>query len=185
MASSIRLGLLAAVSVLSKLMLLEMMTALGHTERDEPLTITYFQPWTKWVEHLPKLEQCSIPLIYSGISFAKAFNKDFHIFFDASKETIGTVAHIRLFDVDNVTVSFHLGKGTSAPVHGNMISLLELCAAVLATEVTEMGKDNFGINSCNIYFYIESKWSMDLNYEHESYPSVDVDMDKEIRLEFR
>ncbi|VDI02925.1 Hypothetical predicted protein [Mytilus galloprovincialis] len=156
------IGFTAPVSVRGKLLLRDMMTSLGHTEWDEPLPDTYLHPWKQWINTLPDLEQCCIPRIYSDISYAEASNREVHIFCDASKEAIGAVAYLRLIDSHHVTVSFLLGKAKVAPSHGNTIPRLELCASVLAAELSDLVKEHLD------------------NGPHQL---VDADSDKEIRPE--
>ncbi|XP_063399006.1 uncharacterized protein LOC134683625 [Mytilus trossulus] len=151
------IGFTAPVSVRGKLLLRDMMTSLGHTEWDDPLPDTYLHPWKQWINTLPDLEQCCIPRMYSDISYAEASNREVHIFCDASKEAIGAVAYLRLIDSHHVTVSFLLGKAKVAPSHGNTIPRLELCASVLAAELSDLVKEHLGIDQSEMYFYSDSK----------------------------
>ncbi|XP_063404237.1 uncharacterized protein LOC134687709 [Mytilus trossulus] len=151
------IGFTAPVSVRGKLLLRDMLTSLGHSEWDDPLPDTYLHPWKQWINTLPDLEQCCIPRMYSDISYAEASNREVHIFCDASKEAIGAVAYLRLIDSHHVTVSFLLGKAKVAPSHGNTIPRLELCASVLAAELSDLVKEHLGIDQSEMYFYSDSK----------------------------
>ena len=140
--------LTAPVSVRCKLLLREMMTSLGHTEWDDPLADTYLQPWTKWVESLPKFEQCSIPRMYSDISFAKTLNNEVHILERSYwlSSLLETIRH------EQCHSEFPSSKSKGSPVNGKTIPLLEMYTAVLAAELADMIKEHVGTNSYDMYF---------------------------------
>ena len=50
-----------------------------------------------------------------------------------------------------------MGKAKLAPTHGQTIPRLELCAAVLATEITESIRDQLDIPPSNFQFFTDSK----------------------------
>ncbi|XP_062601577.1 uncharacterized protein LOC134263265 [Saccostrea cucullata] len=63
----------------------------------------------------------------------------------------------KLQDNDMFSTSFLLGKAKVAPVHGHTIPRLELCAAVLATEVAEFVRDQLNIPSQDFRFFPDSQ----------------------------
>ncbi|XP_070538146.1 uncharacterized protein [Ptychodera flava] len=81
-----------------------------------------------------------------------------HIFSDASNEAIGAVAYMRLINhEDNVNVSFILGKAKVNPTHAVSIPRLELCAAVLATELAQKITSEIGLNIDNVIYHTDSE----------------------------
>ena len=83
--------------------------------------------------------------MYSSISFEDASKIEILVFSGASKDIVAAVAYLKLYDVNSSSVSFLLGKAKVAPVHGHTIPRLELCAAVLATEIAETVRDQLDI----------------------------------------
>ena len=83
--------------------------------------------------------------------------RELYVFSDASKEAIGTVAYIKLYDINQASkVGFVIGKSKVAPLHGHPIPRLELCAAVLATELATFIKTHLSIPLDSVSFYTDS-----------------------------
>ena len=83
-------------------------TALGW---DDPIPANFKEPWDSWVQSLSELERVSIPRPYSELSYMDSEARLVHIFCDASKDAIGTVAYLQLFGPNGTktTLSFLLG----------------------------------------------------------------------------
>lgn len=65
------------------------------------------------------------------------------VFSDASVQAIAAVAYLKVTQGDGlVEVSFILGKAKLAPLAGLTVPRLELCAAVLATEIAEVVQES-------------------------------------------
>ena len=105
-------------------------------------TISYQNPYVTNESHLERLR---VPRMYSSISFEDASKREILVFSGASKDIVAAVAYLKLYDVNSSSVSFLLGKAKVAPVHGHTIPRLELCAAVLATEIAETVRDQLDI----------------------------------------
>ena len=85
----------------------------------------------------------NIPRMYAHVSLSQAKRVELHVFSDASKEAIGAVSYLKVFDINNVSkVCFLLGKAKVAPRHGHTIPRLELCATVLAVEVSNLASEH-------------------------------------------
>jgi hypothetical protein len=103
------------------------------------------------------LQELKIPRKYSDISFAKASRREVHVFSDASKYAIASVAYLKLFFDEHSDVSFLMGKAKVSPTNGHTIPRLELCAAVLSVEISDIVKQELNIDSKDFHYYIDSK----------------------------
>ncbi|CAC5392104.1 unnamed protein product [Mytilus coruscus] len=141
---------------LRKLLLREI--ANGSYNWDDPLPIHLFAKWSDWKQSLISLEGLHIPRCYSPTSSCNAAEKELHIFSDASEQAIASVAYLRTKDMDNnYHVGFVLGKAKVAPTHGHTIPRLELCAAVLAVQVSEIILEELDIQVNQTRFYTDSQ----------------------------
>ncbi|XP_048248048.1 uncharacterized protein LOC125377955 [Haliotis rufescens] len=87
-----------------------------------------------------------------------SLTKEIHIFSDASKEAIGAVAYLKMYDVNGTsTLSFLLGKSKVAPRHGHTIPRLELCAAVLSAEMADVLLQQLDIQAECLHFFTDSR----------------------------
>lgn len=68
-------------------------------------------------------------------SLSKADKPEIHVYSDASEKSIAAVAFVK--DPETGEYGFILGKAKLAPLLGHTIPRLELCAAVLASEITQ------------------------------------------------
>lgn len=95
--------------------------------------------------------------MYSNISFDDANHWEVLLFADASKNSVAEVAYLKLYDGRKSTTSFLMGKAKLAPMHGHTIPRLELCSAVLATEIAENFRDQLKIPQDNFLFFTDSQ----------------------------
>ena len=80
------------------------------------------------------------------------------MFCDASERAIATVAYLRSQDKDHdLCIGFVIVKTKVAPLYGHTIPRLELCAAVLAVDISELATEHLGIKLDDIKFYSDSK----------------------------
>ena len=130
------LGFVAPVTLEGKLFLRRFV--LGTVNWDDPLPEESRQEWEAWRDSLTSLETLEIPRCYSTVSFKKATKRVVHVYCDASEKAISAVAYLVTKGSDQCQhVGFLFGKTKVAPPHGHTIPRLELCAAVLAVEVSE------------------------------------------------
>ncbi|XP_069970066.1 uncharacterized protein [Penaeus vannamei] len=84
--------------------------------------------------------------------------KELHVFSDASKESIAAVSYLKTVHEDGSSeIGFVMGKAKIAPLHGHTIPRLELCAAVLAAELSEVVLENLDEEIDIVKFYTDSK----------------------------
>ncbi|KAL5021845.1 hypothetical protein ScPMuIL_001000 [Solemya velum] len=144
-------------TICGKLLLREMMSVTTSNEWDDPLPESLYGKWCTWVDSMHHLGNLSIPRAYCDISFADALKREVLVFADASKDVIAAVAYLKLYDADRSKIGFLLGKAKLAPTHGHTIPRLELCAAVLATEIAEIVRDQLDIQRDAFQFFSDSQ----------------------------
>lgn len=128
------LGILAPVTVQGRLLLRELVSQ--GTDWDTPLPEEKFMKWQGWQDSLQELNELNIPRTYASFSLTRAKSTELCIFSDASVKAIAAVAYLKVKAEDGLLeVSFVLGKAKLAPLAELTIPRLELCAAVLATEI--------------------------------------------------
>ena len=88
----------------------------------------------------------------------KQLPTDLHVFCDASVRGIAAVCYLRSTQPDGqVQITFVFGKAKLAPPHATTIPCLELCATVLAVEITELVVGERAIKPCSVTYYSDSK----------------------------
>ena len=136
------LGLAAPVIVRGKLLLQSMMANLSnlHPESwDEPLPEEQRLAWEAWCKALQALTLLRVPCCYTVASSTGVKKQELHTFCDASNNAIGAVSYLRTVQHNgSIQVSFVFGKAKLAPSHATTIPRLELCAAALGIEITEL-----------------------------------------------
>lgn len=75
------------------------------------------------------------------------------IFSDASESAIAAAAYLKV----NNHIGFIMGKSKLAPPTGHSIPRLELCGAVLATEIGEFISTHLSIPQSSIKYFTDSK----------------------------
>ena len=150
------LGFLAPIVIVGKLLLREVTTL--KCDWDEPLPVNLYPKWVKWKESLLQLENVNINRQYVSISLSCASRVELHTFSDASVEAVGVVSYLKVYREDQTSETcFILGKAKVAPQHGHTVPRLELCAAVMAVEVSETIVEYLDHKPDALYFYSDSK----------------------------
>ena len=150
------LGLVAPVVVTGKLLLRELIKE--KPSWDFPLPETRRAEWETWRDSLILLEHLQIPRSYFGIPLRELSRRELHIFSDASEKAISASAYCAGFTSTGLqSKSLILGKAKVAPKSGHTIPRLELCAAVLATQVYEIICEQLSSFFEAVYFYTDSK----------------------------
>ena len=128
------------------------------SEWDAPLPPQGKLEWDNWKQSLQILEQLQLPRSYTSISLSLATKRELHIFSDASEKAISAVAYLKCTNEEDISeIGFVLGKAKVAPSHGHTIPRLELCAAVMAVEISEIVIDQLDIEFDAVRFYTDSK----------------------------
>lgn len=150
------IGFLAPVIVKGKMILRDLMAK--KLDWDDPLPEDQYSLWCEWRESLPALEDITIPRAYAYINSAEVLRRELHIFADASQKAIDAVAYMKPFKADGTLhVGFVQAKAKVAPVHGQTIPRLELCAAVLASQLKITILNNLDVEIAATTLYSDSK----------------------------
>ena len=92
------------------------------------------------------------------MSIKNSARQELRVFSDASKEAIGAVAYLKIYDVNGSSkLGFVLGKSKVSPSHRHTIPRLELCAAVLATELSDFIMKHLTLSLKPVSFYTDSQ----------------------------
>ena len=150
------LGFLAPVTVQGRILLRELVSQ--GTDWDAPLSDEKFMKWKKWQDSLQELNKLNIRRTYASFSLTRAQSIELCVFSDASAKAIAAVAYLKVKAEDGViAVSFVHGKAKLAPLARLTIPRLELCAAVLAAEIADQVREEFGKKLDTITFFTDSK----------------------------
>lgn len=150
------LGFLAPITIQGRLLLIEL-SSQTH-EWDTPLPENRHEEWTQWCHSLEDLRSLDIPRMYVSIPLSEAKHTKICVFSDASMKAISAVAYLRASDQNGKTeVGFVLGKAKLAPKPDLSVPRLELCAAVLAVELTELITEEINLKLDRIRFYTDSR----------------------------
>ncbi|XP_062621746.1 uncharacterized protein LOC134283301 [Saccostrea cucullata] len=96
--------------------------------------------------------------MYLPVSLSDLSNVELHVFSDASEKAIAAAAYLKVVDADNNTyLGFILGKSKLAPVKGHTIPRLELCGAVLASEIGNSVLEQLDMKPSVVKYYTDSK----------------------------
>ena len=134
---------------------------------DDPIPESNRQQWQAWLSDLPKLEQFEIPRCFKPSDFTDVKCCELHHFSDASSQGYGAVSYLRQINANgNVHCSLIMAKSRLAPLKAVTIPRMELSAAVLATRLDRMIKQEvtipidsstFWTDSTCVLRYIENK----------------------------
>ncbi|PWA30643.1 hypothetical protein CCH79_00009291 [Gambusia affinis] len=129
----------------------------GQQDWDEPLPADREAEWLRWSESLTALEHLQIHRPFVELSASEAQRRELSIFSDASTTVIAAVAYLRAIDTGHQChVGFIMGKSKLAPSSAHTIPCLELCAAVLAVELSQVIIDESDIEFHAVNFYTDS-----------------------------
>ncbi|XP_033727676.1 uncharacterized protein LOC117317008 [Pecten maximus] len=149
------LGLLAPITIKGKMFFRSVINL--QCGWDDPLPSDLEREWHQWWSSLTELETLNIPRCYGSGTTGKKV-KELHVFSDASSEAIAAVAFLRTIDSEGLSqVSFVLGKAKLAPAGGHTIPRLELCAAVLATQIKDTVLASLHLDIDKVKMYTDSK----------------------------
>ena len=126
---------------------------------DEPLGEEFLSRWRSWKTELPSLSQLRIPRSYFlREGDPQDCKLQLHVFSDASEVGYGASSYLRAEYPDGqVHCTFIMGKARNAPVKFVSIPRLELQAAVLATRMCKMLRDELELNIDRTLLWTDSE----------------------------
>ena len=149
------LGIIAPITIQGRILIRQFCN--DSDEWDQALPTEFEKPWLEWRDSLYALDTVSIPRMFTPTSFDNAASKEVHIYSDASEKAISAVAYLKtISDTGDVHVGFLMGKSKVAPTSGHTIPRLELCGALLATELGQIVFDSLGLSPDATSYYTDS-----------------------------
>ncbi|KAJ8031579.1 hypothetical protein HOLleu_24812 [Holothuria leucospilota] len=150
------IGLAAPVIIKGKMLLREMTK--GGVDWDDPLPEELLHEWKTWRDSLTALKNVYIPRPFAPFSSSQTIRRELHTFGDASNKAIGAVCYLRTVGVDGeVHVHLVMGKAKLSPKAATTIPRLELCAAVVASEIERYVSHELQIPIDESKLYTDSK----------------------------
>ncbi|KAJ8915581.1 hypothetical protein NQ315_012466 [Exocentrus adspersus] len=146
------LGLLSPITLFMK-HLMQQLWVLGLNWDDEP-PAEILNLWIRYKQELPLLSTINLRR-HIDINFSQSL--ELHIFADASSKGYASVAYLRNTRPEETSVYLVCSKAKVAPLRSISIPRLELCAAVLATDLYEcISKTYSHLNFTKIFAYTDS-----------------------------
>lgn len=159
------LGYVAPITIQGKALVREL--SAEQAEWDAPLPALKEEQWRLWNDSLCELEQLQIYRPYVPVSLRSTRYREHCVFSDASTMAISAVAYLKAVDMEgNTHIGFVMGKSKLTPHPSHTIPRLELCAAVLATEMAELITNELDIDIHKVSFYTDSR--IVLGYIHNT-----------------
>lgn len=150
------LGFVAPMTIRGRALLRELSTEVCYWDADLP--VEKLNKWETWKKSLQDLSCLHISRSYIQQSLSSATYTELCLFSDASNWAIGAVAFLRVITPDGqCRVGFVLGKAKLAPQPEPTIPCLELCGAVLATEMAELILEELDHKPNAVKFFCDSK----------------------------
>lgn len=159
------LGFVAPITVQGKALVRELSSK--EYDWDDPLPSDKQEAWKLWKESLLELEKLHIKRRYVPVPLASSKSRELCLFSDASTQAIAAVAYLRVTNAENKChIGFIMGKAKLAPHPANTVPRLELCAAVLATEMADAICSEIDIEIQAVRFFTDSR--IVLGYIHNT-----------------
>ncbi|XP_062566124.1 uncharacterized protein LOC134228483 [Saccostrea cucullata] len=150
------LGFIAPIVIHGRILYREM--GEHNSSWDDPLPEGREKEWLEWKDSLHSLEGLHIPRMFTPLSLSCADLKELHVFSDASEKAISAVVYLRTVSSSgDIQVGFIIGKSKIAPLQSTTIPRLELCAAVLGTELAQIVIRHLDIDPDSANYYTDSK----------------------------
>ncbi|XP_062715275.1 uncharacterized protein LOC134291498 [Aedes albopictus] len=151
------LGLIGATTVSAKIFMQQLWTLQDANGKgldwDQPVPPTVGEAWRKFNEKLPLLNQIRVNRC---VIIPNAVSVELHCFSDASEKAYGGCVYVRSQD-SNGTIQVRLLSSRSkvAPLRCQSIPRLELCGALLVSQLFEKVRDSTRL-SVPTYFWTDS-----------------------------
>nr|CAI5822893.1 unnamed protein product [Callosobruchus analis] len=147
------LGLLAPVTITSKLILQELWKL--NISWDESIPSNLYTIWTNYRAEFVQLNAINFP---RHVSCRSPVSIQLHGFSDASERAYGAVVYIRSLDTQgNCFVNILCAKTRVAPLKPITIPRLELCGALLLAQLMSKVKESMNIDFDNIFYWTDSQ----------------------------
>nr|CAI5838923.1 unnamed protein product [Callosobruchus analis] len=147
------LGLLAPVTITSKLILQELWKL--NISWDESIPSNLYTIWTNYRAEFVQLNAINFP---RHVSCRSPVSIQLHGFSDASERAYGAVVYIRSLDTQgNCFVNILCAKTRVAPLKPITIPRLELCGALLLAQLMSKIKESMNIDFDNIFYWTDSQ----------------------------
>ena len=125
---------------------------------DEPLPESLHGRWEQWIASLPHLGMVKVDRCFKPQNFQQVKVVELHNFSDACLAGFGQCSYLRLVDVDDqVHCSLVMAKARVAPLKTVTIPRLELSAALLSAEVSQLLHTELSYEQLKCYFWTDSK----------------------------
>ncbi|XP_021355873.1 uncharacterized protein LOC110451959 [Mizuhopecten yessoensis] len=149
------LGFAAPITIRGKVLMRDLTKGYGW---DDSLPEDAVVKWNAFEMSIAMLRELLIPRMIVPVSLSRGHGTELHVFCDASEQAVCAVAYLRTLDQQaNQHMGFVLGKAKVAPTHGHTIPRLELCAALLGTEIAKMVEKELSVDLKSTKFYTDSK----------------------------
>ena len=123
---------------------------------DDPVPDQILSVWKKWRSELTLLKQTSIPRCHYPKD-ATIVSIQMHGSSDASEDAYAGVVYLRFVDsLDKVHISLVLSKTKVAPIKRMSIPHVELCGAVILTQLLQHLKELHNLSTSQIYAWSDS-----------------------------
>ncbi|XP_013421679.1 uncharacterized protein LOC106181750 isoform X2 [Lingula anatina] len=149
------LGFLTPITTGGRILLREI-TESG-VEWDQPLVEDLKTKWEAWKSSLNLVVDLQFPRMFVHNSWCEADYLKVHVFADASESAISAVAFAQVVFGQEVQSGFLMGKSKLSPPGGTTIPRLELCAAVLATDLADTVSGFLDVKPEDFVYHSDSK----------------------------
>ncbi|XP_067279675.1 uncharacterized protein [Pseudorasbora parva] len=125
---------------------------------DDPLSPALSPLWERWQNDFINLERVNIPRCYAPAEFGKIVKTEIHHFSDASTCGYGQCSYLRMMnEKDEIHCTFLIGKARVTPVKITTIPRLELTAAVVSVQMSNLLREELDLTNANEFFWTDSK----------------------------
>ncbi|XP_011265941.2 uncharacterized protein LOC105257184 [Camponotus floridanus] len=137
-----------------------------HLDWDSPLPQSDEALWRRLLEDLPLLEQLRLERWLNADN--QPSHVELHGFADASERGYATVVYLRVMSASSTTTSLLAAKSKVAPIKPVSLPRLELCAAVLVTNLTFHLRKTLGLISAPVTLWSDSRVTLQWIQGHAS-----------------
>ncbi|KRY32987.1 hypothetical protein T01_1154 [Trichinella spiralis] len=126
--------------------------------RDEPLTSSIAEDWSKWKREAKNLWKIKIPRCLISFPVEETDSIELHVYGDTTKWTYGAVAYLKVISKDKTTVRFIMSKSRVAPLKTITLPRLEHMAALIAAKLVGFIKNSFAVPIQRVICWTGSKF---------------------------